>query len=77
MLASDPHDSDFTFRQLVERIADRVRPVCANMPEAEFRQLVEQMARIEQKYIHYPNEIPGKLRSPGTGASEPSRDESE
>lgn len=52
-----------TFAELVQRIAERVRPVCAHMPEEEFRALVEQMARIEHKYIHYPKPVPRELRS--------------
>lgn len=54
--------SESTFRELVLRIAERVRPVCLHMPEEEFWALVEQMARVEQKYIHYPNEVPRQLR---------------
>ena len=41
-------------RTLIERrkqeIAQRVRPVCQNMPSDDFDQLVEQMATIEIKY---------------------------
>lgn len=48
-------DNTSTFRELVQAISARVRPVCPLMPEEEFRTLVEQMARIEQKYIHYRN----------------------
>jgi len=54
--------SESTFRELVLRIAERVRAVCLHMPEEEFWALVERMARIEQKYIHYPNEVPRGLR---------------
>jgi hypothetical protein len=56
------HDSEFTLRDLVQRIAERVRPVCTHMPEDQFRALVEQMARVEQKYIHYPQDVPRELR---------------
>ena len=51
-----------TFQELVERIAARVRPFCENMPEAEFRALIEQMARIQHKYIHYPLSVPHGLQ---------------
>ena len=59
-----PHrhnNSDSTYHELVERIAARVRPVCQRMPETEFRRLIEQMARVEQKYIHHPSAVPKKL----------------
>ena len=59
---SDTHnDVDSTFRELVERLAVRVRPVCQHMPEEEFRRLIEQMARVEQKYIHHPSVVPKRL----------------
>ena len=62
----DNHNNESsTFAQLVQRIAERVRPVCSHMPEAEFHALVEQMARIEQKYIHYPKLVPTRLRDTG------------
>lgn len=32
------------------RIAERVRPVCANMPEEEFETMVTRMALIEWKH---------------------------
>jgi hypothetical protein len=59
-----PHrhnNSDSTFHELVERIAERVRPVCRRIPEPEFRLLIEQMARVEQKYLHHPSAVPKKL----------------
>ncbi|MFL5615218.1 MAG: hypothetical protein ACJ796_16245, partial [Gemmatimonadaceae bacterium] len=43
-------------------------PVRTYMPEDEFRVLVEQMARLEQKYIHYPNPVPRELRKSGERA---------
>lgn len=55
-------DTECSFRELVKRIAARIRPVCAHIPEAEFRSLVERMASVEQKYIHYPNPVPPSLR---------------
>lgn len=55
-------DVDSTFHELVERIALRIRPVCPQMPETEFRALIEQMARIEHKYIHYPHLVPRGLQ---------------
>ena len=55
------NNSDSTYHELVERIAARVRPVCQRMPEAEFRRLIEQMARVEQKYLHHPSAVPTKL----------------
>ena len=65
MRPSLPTENEFTFQQLVRRIAERVRPVCAHMPEREFRTLVERMARIEQKYIHHPKPVPRELRERG------------
>ena len=35
---------------LIEDIARRLRPVCGAMPDAEFRGLVERMARTQYKY---------------------------
>lgn len=35
---------------LIEDITRRLRPVCGAMPEAEFRTLVERMARTQYKY---------------------------
>jgi hypothetical protein len=61
-MADNHHDSESTFQDLVERIAARVRPVCHLMPESEFRLLIEQMARVEQKYIHHPSAVPSKLQ---------------
>ena len=61
-MPDDRSDADSTFRDLVERIAQRVRPFCTTMPEVEFRALVEQMARIEHKYIHYPRGVPRGLQ---------------
>ena len=58
-------ETEKSYLELVLAIAARVRPVCQRMPEAEFRALVEQMARIEQKYIHYPNPVPTELRHEG------------
>jgi hypothetical protein len=62
MNEEDLLDIECSFRQLVWRIAERVRPVCAHMPETEFRALIEKMATIEQKYIHHPNPVPKELR---------------
>ena len=67
-------DNEFTLRQIVHRIAGRLRPVCTHMPEAEFRELVEKMARIEQKFIHHPKEVPRQLRDVGPLWPEPPRD---
>ena len=61
------NDSESTYRELVARIAARVRPVCTRMPEDEFRALVEQMARVEQKYIHYPFGVPTDLGGDNAG----------
>jgi hypothetical protein len=33
-----------------KRIAERIRPVCANMPEEEFDKMVARMALIEYKH---------------------------
>lgn len=61
------NDGESTYRELVERIATRVRPVCTRMPEDEFRALVEQMARVEQKYIHHPFGVPTALGGDNAG----------
>lgn len=60
-MSENHSDSTSTYRELVERIATRVRPVCSRMPETEFRRLIEQMARLEQKYLHHPRSVPGEL----------------
>ena len=36
--------------ELVRRIAERVRPVCSDWPEEEFRALVRRMAIVQRKY---------------------------
>ena len=64
-MPDNANNESSTFVELVRRIADRVRPVCAHMPEPEFDALVEQMAQIEQKYIHYPKVVPIQLRDLG------------
>jgi len=69
-----PRDECYlTFREHCWRIARRVRPVCTHMPEGEFHELVERMARIEQKYIFYPDPVPRDLR--GHSAIWPAPDE--
>jgi hypothetical protein len=40
-----------TLSLLVERIRERIRPVCPNMPDAEFEALTQRMADIEHKYL--------------------------
>jgi hypothetical protein len=36
--------------ELVRRIAARLRPVCPNTPDDEFRRLVHDVARVKLKY---------------------------
>ena len=51
-----PHDepagslNSARLQGLIADIARRLRPVCGAMPEAEFRSLVERMARTQYKY---------------------------
>ena len=47
---------DGRFRELKEDIARRVRPVMPAIPEEEFEQLIEQMARIQYKYESMAND---------------------
>jgi hypothetical protein len=67
-MPDNPNTETTTYDELVRRITERVRPVCTYMPEDEFRALVEQMARLEHKYIHYPNPVPRELRKSGERA---------
>jgi hypothetical protein len=39
-----------TLLEILEKVRERVRPVCPNMPEDEFNVLTAKMAELEYKY---------------------------
>jgi hypothetical protein len=43
-----------TLLELLDEIRKRIRPVCPNMPEAEFNDLTLRMAEVEYKYDRDP-----------------------
>ena len=61
-MAMHEQQTDTRLEATRKRIADRIRPVCADMSEEEFETMVTRMALIE--YKHAPEATPTR-RMPG------------
>ena len=49
-------DSEWEQQELEElrrEIGERLKPICGDMPPAEFKELVERMAQVQRKFERY------------------------
>ena len=44
------HERTDRHRQLAAEVAERLRPVCAHLPEAAFSELVQDIARMKMRF---------------------------
>lgn len=51
-MPNDPNDT--ALPELRQSIAERLRPVCPDIPQEEFERLVEDVARVKTKYDEDP-----------------------